>query len=325
MNDWIQRRRFRRTSIAMLMVSALAAMLPATRVRAANRPLIFAAASLKPALDEILASPAAQALGAPRASYAASSQLARQIEHGAPAALFISADTDWMDVLDRDGLLEPGTRSNLLGNALVLVAPRASEVRLAIAPGFDLVGALGTGGRLALAEPRSVPAGKYAHAALATLGVWDAVEPRIIAADNVRAALNFVVRREAPLGIVYRSDAVSEPAVRVVDTFPAESHAPIVYPVALVAGYATPAAHRLLALLHGTEARAVFERWGFDVLAEGIAADSARCTSITAEAGSCKMAHSVASFRCNAFHDAAKPTLAGTDVPVVILRDRRSM
>src|SRR5690606_19851770 len=189
MNDWIQRRRFRRTSIAMLLVCAMAAMLPATRVRAADRPLIFAAASLKPALDEILASPAAQALGAPRASYAASSQLARQIEHGAPAALFISADIDWMDVLDRDGLLEPVTRSNLLGHALVLVAPAASKVRLTIAPDFDLVGVLGAGGRLALAEPRSVPAGKYARSALATLGVWDAVEPRIIAADNVRAAL----------------------------------------------------------------------------------------------------------------------------------------
>lgn len=250
----------------MLIVCALAAMLQATPVRAADRPLIFAAASLKPALDEILALPATQAFGAPRASYAASSQLARQIEHGAPAALFISADTDWMDVLDRAGLLEPGTRTNLLGNALVLIAPQASPAHLMIAPGFDLPGALGTDGHLALAEPHSVPAGKYARSALAALGVWDAVEPRIIAAENVRAALNFVVRREAPLGIVYRSDAASEPAVRVLGTFPPGSHAPIVYPVALIAGYATTDARGLLELLHGDAARAVFERWGFDVL-----------------------------------------------------------
>jgi molybdate transport system substrate-binding protein len=245
---------------------ALLAFVPATR--AAEPTLVFAAASLKPALDEILASPAARALGASQASYAASSQLARQIQHGAPAALFISADTDWMDVLDRDGLLEPGTRTDLLGNALVLIAPRTSEVRLAIAPGFDLIGALATGGHLALAEPHSVPAGKYARSALAALGVWDAVESRIIAADNVRAALNFVARHEAPLGIVYRSDAVSEPAVRILDTFPTGSHAAIVYPVALVAEFATPESRRLLALLHGGAARTVFERWGFDVLAE---------------------------------------------------------
>jgi molybdate transport system substrate-binding protein len=256
-----------RRAIGMMLALCVFASSPAA-ARAAPPLLVFAAASLKPALDEILASPGAQALGAPQASYGASSQLARQIEQGAPAALFVSADADWMDVLDRDALLVPGTRTNLLGNALVLVAPQTSEIRLVIAPGFDLVGALGADGRLALAEPHGVPAGKYAHAALTALGVWEAVEPRIIAAQDVRAALAFVVRREAPLGIVYRSDAVSEPAVRVLGTFPVGSHARIVYPVALVAEFATADARRLLALLHRAEARSVFERRGFDVLAE---------------------------------------------------------
>lgn len=226
--------------------------------------LVFAAASLKPALDPILASPAVAALGDVKASYAASSQLARQIEAGAPATVFISADEDWMDYLAERRLLAPGTRSDLLGNALVLIAPKGSNVRLELAPGVDLAAALGKDGRLALAEPNSVPAGKYAKESLTKLGAWDGVAAHIVAADNVRAALNFVARGEAPLGVVYRSDAASEPAVRIVATFPDGSHAPIVYPVALVAGHDSAAARRLLDALHAPAQQAIFRAHGFD-------------------------------------------------------------
>ncbi len=226
--------------------------------------LVFAAASLKPALDTILARPDVAAIGNIKASYAASSQLARQIEAGAPAALFISADQDWMDWLAERELIVAGTRANLVGNALVLIAPKESALQLAIAPGFNLAGALGADGRLALAEPNSVPAGKYAKTALNTLGVWNRVQARIVAADNVRAALNFVARGEAPLGIVYRSDAVSEPAVRIIAAFPNGTHAPIVYPLAIVAGHDSPAARAFLARLRGAPEQAIFRDYGFD-------------------------------------------------------------
>lgn len=243
-------------------VALLASTIP---LRAwADDLLIFAAASLKPALDEIIATSDAKAIGEIHASYAASSQLAKQIEAGAPAALFISADQDWMDEVASKRKIVSDTRVDLLGNALVLVAPKDSKLALKIAPKFDLVGALGEDGRLALGEPNSVPAGKYAKASLTELGVWETVRPRVVSADNVRAALNFVVKGEAPLGIVYRSDAVSEPAVRVIDSFPANSHAPIVYPAAVLAEHDTPAAHRLLDLLHAPSTQAIFRRHGFD-------------------------------------------------------------
>jgi len=244
---------------------AASILLPAAPLRAAEL-LVFAAASLKPALDTILATPDAQAIGTIKASYAASSQLARQIEHGAPAGLFISADRDWMDYVEQRGAIADGTRTDLLGNALVLVAPAASAVERRIAPGFDLAGALGTDGRLAIGEPNSVPAGKYAKAALTTLGVWDTAATRLVAAESVRAALAFVARGEAPLGIVYRSDAVSEPAVRIVDTFPSASHPPVVYPLAVLKAGDGREARALAVLLRGAHARAVFERFGFDVL-----------------------------------------------------------
>ncbi|MEZ5460734.1 molybdate ABC transporter substrate-binding protein [Dokdonella sp.] len=227
--------------------------------------LVFAAASLKPALDTILETPAAQALGEVSVSYAATSQLARQIEHAAPASLFISADPEWMDHVEQRGHIVPGTRSNLLRNALVLVAPQSSTLELRIAPGFDLVGALGKDGRLAMGEPDNVPAGRYARAALVSLGVWASVESRIVPALHVRAALNFVARNEAPLGIVYRSDAVSEPRVRVIGTFAETTHPAIVYPAALLAGADNDASRRLLALLHSAQAAAIFTRYGFDV------------------------------------------------------------
>lgn len=255
------RRRMRDAARGGIFTLALLAGAP---IAQAADVLIFAAASLKPALDVILATPEVRALGTVKASYAASSQLARQIENGAPAALFISADRDWMDHLAGRQLIVEDTRVDLLGNALMLVAPAGNTASLVLAPGVDLAGALGSDGRLAIGEPNSVPAGKYAKAALVSLGAWPGVESRIVAADNVRAALNFVARREAPLGIVYRSDAVSEPGVRVLDTFAASSHPPIVYPVALLRGHDNDDARAVLAALRAPAATVVFQRFGFD-------------------------------------------------------------
>jgi molybdate transport system substrate-binding protein len=252
--------RMRRMALCLLLGGSSLVPLAAQ----ADDILVFAAASLKPSLDKIIASPEGAALGSIKASYAASSQLAKQIEAGAPAALFVSADQDWMNYVDDKKLLVAGSRANLLGNALVLVAPKDSTLKLEIASGFDLAGALGKDGHLALAEPNSVPAGKYAKAALTRLGVWDKVSARVISAENVRAALNFVARGEAPLGIVYRSDAVSEPAVRVVATFPDSTHAPIVYPAALIAGHDSPVARKLLELLRAAPEQAIFRAYGFD-------------------------------------------------------------
>ncbi|MEO5622230.1 MAG: molybdate ABC transporter substrate-binding protein [Dokdonella sp.] len=230
----------------------------------AQNLLVFAAASTKPALDKVFASVDGIAPDDVKVSYAASSQLARQIEAGAPAAVFVSADEGWMNYLDARKLIVAGTRADLLGNALVLIASSASHVKLDLVPGVDLAATLGADGHLALAEPNSVPAGKYAKAALTKLGIWDRVRTRIVAADNVRAALNFVARGEAPLGIVYRSDALSEPSVRIVATFPADTHASIVYPAAIVAGHDSLAARRLLDALHSPAAQIIFREAGFD-------------------------------------------------------------
>lgn len=258
----------------MRLVAAIAALIVTVTVPLPARQtpapgvLIFAASSLKTALDA-MTSPVRQATGvAIRVSYASSAVLARQIENGAPADLFISADTDWMDYVDTRHLLQPGTRVDLLGNALVLVAPKSEPVSLTIAPGFNLAGALGRR-RLAVGETTAVPAGKYAKAALMRLGVWTSVEARLAPAENVRAALTLVSRGEAPLGIVYATDAAADPSVVVVDTFPANSHPAIVYPAALVArrgaaSTSTPAA-AVLAFLRSTQATAIFKQYGFTI------------------------------------------------------------
>ena len=198
-------------------------------------------------------------------SYAASSLLAKQIENGAPADLFISADPEWMDYLEQRKQIRSGSRSNLLGNSLVLISPAGSAVPLTIAPGFPLAAALGDG-RLAMADPAAVPAGMYGKAALEKLGVWPSVANRIAAAENVRAALLLVGRGEAPLGIVYGTDAAIEPRVRIIATFPPDTHPPIVYPIALTASSENPNAPALLAYLHGAAARAQFQKAGFTVL-----------------------------------------------------------
>jgi molybdate transport system substrate-binding protein len=228
-------------------------------IATADGQTIFAAASLKNALDEVAATYPSK----PVIAYGASSALAKQIENGAPADLFISADLDWMDYLDRKGLLAPGTRKNLLGNRLVLIAPAKHPLKLQPAPGFDLSGNLGNG-RIALAEPGSVPAGKYAKAALRKLGVWDQVSGKVAAADNVRAALLLVARGEAPLGIVYQTDARAEPNVMVAGVFPTDSYPPIVYPAAALKG-AKPGATQFLEHLWRPQSRAIFAKHGFTV------------------------------------------------------------
>lgn len=241
---------------------------PAADTAAATKPVVvFAAASLKTALDRIARGWQEKTGTQVSLSYAASSAIAKQVEAGAPADLFLSADLRWMDWLEERQRIARDSRKALLGNTLVLIAPKDSAIELKIEPGFKLAEALGEG-RLAMGEPKSVPAGTYGQAALEHLGVWDQVSTRFAGAENVRVALAYVARGETPLGIVYATDARSEPGVRVVDTFPAGSHAPIVYPVALTAASANPQAKAFLDFLSSPEASAVFEQEGFTVLDE---------------------------------------------------------
>ena len=243
----------------MRFLAVLAALALSTAAHAAT-VTVFAAASLQEALDS--AGRAFETASGHRvvASYAGSNALARQIEAGAPADLFVSADADWVAHVQARGLAAAAPRP-LLGNDLVLVAPARSAVRVKLAPGVDLAAALGAR-RIALANPDVVPAGRYARAALQAMGAWGTVEGRVAAADNVRAALALVARGEAPLGVVYRTDAAAEPKVRIVDTFPAGSHPPIVYPV-LRLKRAGAAAAAFESWLFTPEARAIFARHGF--------------------------------------------------------------
>jgi molybdate transport system substrate-binding protein len=244
-----------------LLSAALTAILASTIQAPAPSVLIFAASSLKTALDA-MAEPIRQSTGvAIKVSYASSAVLARQIEEGAPAELFISADADWMDYVDTRGLIKKDTRVDLLGNSLVLVAPAGKQVALTIAPGFNLAGALGAG-RLAIGEPTSVPAGKYAKAALTSLGVWASVEKKLLPAENVRAALTLVSGGDAPLGIVYATDALADPGVAVIGVFPASSHPAIVYPGAVVTRGGADAM-KVLAFLKSPAAMATFHKFGF--------------------------------------------------------------
>lgn len=233
----------------------------------APKPLtVFAAASLKEALDEAAAEYQRASGQRVRVSYAASSALARQIEQGAPADAFLSADPDWMDYLEKRRLIDTRTRRNLLGNTLVLVAPAKGDTRpVALRPGLDLRPRLGKG-RLALALTASVPAGKYAKASFVSLRMWTMLEPRIAEAENVRAALMLVARGETSLGVVYGSDARAESAVRVVANFPPASHSPILYPVARIAASKHPRAAAFVDWLGTPAAAAIFRRRGFSVL-----------------------------------------------------------
>jgi molybdate transport system substrate-binding protein len=233
-----------------------------------KEPLVFAAASLKNALDEVAAQWQRESGKKVVISYAASNTLIKQIEQGAPADIFISADLDWMDYGQQNNLINAETRSNLLSNRIVLIAPKDATFTLNITRGFDLASAL-KGGRLAMANVDAVPAGKYGKAALEKLGAWDGVKDKIAQADNVRAALVLVSRREAPVGLVYQTDAASDPTVKIVGTFPEDSHPPITYPVALTKTSTNPDARAFLSYIRSVAAKSAFERQGFTVLGAG--------------------------------------------------------
>jgi molybdate transport system substrate-binding protein len=243
---------------------AVLALALAPVAAAADSVTMFAAASLTDALGDIGKAYKAKTGNDVVFSFAASSVLAKQIEASGGADLFMSADSDWMDYLDEKGLIAPGSRSDLLGNHLVLIAAASEPTTIVIAPHFDLAGAL-HGGKLAVADPASVPAGKYAKASLTALGVWDSVADNLAPAENVRMALSYVSRGEAPLGVVYTTDAKSDKGVRVVGSFPDSSHPAIVYPAGLTKD-AKPGAKAFLTFLRGPEARAIFEKDGFTIL-----------------------------------------------------------
>lgn len=241
----------------------LFAMIVAGSASAQSKPpIVLAAASLQEPMNAAADLWARQGHVRPVLSFAASSALARQVAAGAPADLFMSADSEWMDDLDRRGLLSRGSRTNLLGNRLVLVAPAASKARVALRPGVDLTAAL-AGGRLAMADPDAVPAGRYGKAALIRLGAWNGVAPMVVRAENVRAALALVERSAAPLGIVYATDAKASARVRIVGTFPAASHPPIVYPIARLKASRNVEGERFRRFLVSPAGRAVFVRYGF--------------------------------------------------------------
>jgi molybdate transport system substrate-binding protein len=250
-----------RTLAALLVLASLGAARPA----AAEDVVVFAAASLKNALDDAVG--AFQQAGGDKVnvSYAASSALAKQIESGAPADIFVSADLDWMDYVQQRTLIKPETRKNLLGNRLVLVAPVSSDVKVEIKRNFPLASLL-KDGRLAIADPDAVPAGKYGKAALEKLGVWSSVADKLARAENVRAALFFVSRQEAPLGIVYQTDAAADKGVKIVAVFPEDTHPPVVYPIALIAGSKNSGAAKFLGFLESAAAKPIFEKQGFTVL-----------------------------------------------------------
>lgn len=246
-----------------LLLFTTALLLPGAAQAAGTKPpLVLAAASLQESLEAAASSWAAKGHARPVLSFAASSALARQIDAGAPADLFLSADEAWMDYVAARKRIVAGTRLSFLHNRLVLIAPVASSVRLTIAPRFPLARALGRG-RLAMADPAAVPAGKYGKAALQKLGVWSSVETRIASAENVRAAMALVERGAAPLGIVYATDARASAKVRVVGTFPATSHPPISYPVARLAASTSPEAEGFRRFLISREGKAIFARYGF--------------------------------------------------------------
>jgi len=254
----------RRAWLGLAIASTVA---PFTMARAQGTALVvFAAASLKNALDDIaMAWSTETGKPMPKISYAASSTLAKQLEQGAPADLFISADLDWMDYVAKKDLVKTDTRVNLLGNKLVLIAPTDSKTTVEVKQGFDLAKAL-AGGKLAMGSVDAVPAGKYGKAALEKLGAWDGVKDKIAQAESVRAALLLVGRGEAPLGIVYSTDAAAEPNVKIVGTFPEDSHPPIIYPAAVTKDSKAADAKPFLDYLKTTKARPAFEKQGFTVL-----------------------------------------------------------
>ena len=252
----------RRILFGLLASVALTALTGVAGATPAGKPLtVFAAASLTNVMEDLATAWAGGGHAKPRFSFAASSVLARQVEAGAKADVFVSADQEWMDYLAARGLVRNDTRRDVVGNRLVLIAPVSITAELRIAPGFPLAATLGKG-HLATGDPDYVPAGKYARSALMTLGVWGDVADRLVRAENVRVALAYVARGEAPFGIVYTTDAKAEPRVRIVDTFPADSHLPITYPVAALSGSGAEAGE-FVAWLAGEQAAEIFRRAGF--------------------------------------------------------------
>lgn len=256
-----------RTAAAVI-AFALTAPLFSPPAFSQNEPVVvFAAASMKNALDEAAKKWTEKSKIEVKSSYAASSALAKQIEAGAPADIFISADLDWMNYVDGKKLVKAGTRSNLLGNSIVLVANKDwSKGDVKIGQGFELAKLLGDG-RLSMADTATVPAGKYGKSALEKLGVWDSVSGKLAQAENVRAALALVGRGEAPLGIVYKTDAAADSNVKIIGSFPDDSHKPIVYPAAQIETSKNAKAAEFLHYLASPEAKTIFEKHGFTVLA----------------------------------------------------------
>lgn len=254
-----------RRLLLKLVVAAFAALPLALPAAAADKVTVFAAASMKNALDAANAEWQKETGNETTVSYAASSALAKQIEAAAPADLFISADLAWMDYVAEKKLIREDTRSNLLGNRIVLIAPKDKADKVEIKEGFDLAGLIGDG-KLAMGAVDSVPAGKYGKAALEKLGIWSSVEGKVAGAESVRAALALVSRGEAPYGIVYQTDAAADPGVAIVGAFPEDSHPPIIYPVAILAGSQSPAASAYLDFLKSDKAAPFFTQQGFTVL-----------------------------------------------------------
>ncbi len=251
--------------LAAAFLALVIAAAPRAQSASADSLTVFAAASLKNALDDTNAAFTKTTGIKVTASYAASSALAKQIESGAPADVFISADLNWMNYVAKKDLIKPDSRYNLLGNKLVLIAGKDSKLgNMTIQPGFDIAKLAGNG-RIAVADVKAVPAGLYAKAALEKLGAWVAAEPKLAQAENVRATLAFVARGETPIGIVYETDAKVEPNVRIIATFPDDSYPPVTYPVAATKDAKADAA-QYLAFLRGDAARAIFEKYGFSVL-----------------------------------------------------------
>jgi molybdate transport system substrate-binding protein len=231
---------------------------------AAQDVTVFAAASLTNAFEDIAKAYRARGGGAVKFSFASSSTLAKQIESGASADIFASADEQWMDYLAERKLIDPATRSSRLGNALVLITPPGDKRAIDIKPGFDLAGMIGNG-KLATGDPAHVPVGRYAQQALTKLGVWDAVAPKIARTDNVRAALLLVERGEAPFGIVYATDAAASRKVNIAGAFPADSYPPVSYPFAILAKRDRPEVRSFFEFLYGPEAQAVYRKAGFSI------------------------------------------------------------
>jgi molybdate transport system substrate-binding protein len=254
--------------LALVLTLAWAPERPQAQSQRSGEFVVFAAASLKTALDAVNAQWHRESGKKAIISYAASSALAKQIEQGAPAQVFISADLDWMNYLAQKKLIRDETRANLLGNRIVLIAPKGGARPVDIKAGFDLAKVL-DGGRLAMANVDSVPAGKYGKAALEKLGVWTTVSHKIAQAENVRAALLLVSRGEAPAGIVYQTDAAADPNVEMIGTFPEDTHPPIIYPIAILANSSGDSAREFLAYLRSSKSKPLFEAQGFTVFSTG--------------------------------------------------------